>query len=612
MFSMKFIPFLLFPLGVWAAQQTEQPIAPAEVKTAATRAIALIQDVGDHWPEKQSCASCHNQLLPLVTFKRAREHGVPVDEERATRMLRHSLTTLRSDYAIQGWNPEATYENAFTLVAAHDSGVPPNPTAATFARLFARRQIPDGRWLLDDTRPPESFSEITSTALTMRAVQLYSSPRMAVETAARVKRARDWLEGQKPRETEESAFRLFGLAWAKSNPATLENAVHQLLAEQKPDGGWSQLPRMSSDAYATGEVLVALHEAGGLPVSHRAYRRGVYFLLRSQHADGSWLVNTRIHVPGVSPDYFESGFPYGHSQFISCAATSWAAMALSLSIPPVSTVENISADRAGMMNERLEPWAETILFGTTQDVEQLLAGGFDPNRSTAVGTTALMMAAPDPDKARLLLAAGADPNAKAKSRFTALMVASGFRGGAETVRMLLDRGVEAEPGDPQPTFYVSAAYQASCAGEAETLQLLLDKGANAHRKVIQFWFFPGNTILMPVVLHEDTTLQCLLPHFKQDELNEGLTISVIDNRGATVRELIEHGADVNHLDAFGMMALHYAASMDRGDTQMVELLLQSGADTKARTKDGLTALDLAKKYGHTNIQRVLERPGGGE
>jgi hypothetical protein len=96
MLSMKFIPLLLFPAGVWAAQPTDQPIAPIDVKVAASKAIALIQDVGDRWPEKQSCASCHNQLLPLVAFRRAREHGVPVDEERATRMLRHSLATFRS------------------------------------------------------------------------------------------------------------------------------------------------------------------------------------------------------------------------------------------------------------------------------------------------------------------------------------------------------------------------------------------------------------------------------------------------------------------------------------------------------------------------------------
>jgi ankyrin repeat protein len=40
---------------------------------------------------------------------------------------------------------------------------------------------------------------------------------------------------------------------------------------------------------------------------------------------------------------------------------------------------------------------------------------------------------------------------------------------------------------------------------------------------------------------------------------------------------------------------------------MIELLLQSGARTDARNKDGLTPLELARKYGHTTLILVLEK-----
>jgi hypothetical protein len=36
----------------------------------------------------------------------------------------------------------------------------------------------------------------------------------------------------------------------------------------------------------------------------------------------------------VIQPYFESGFPYGHDQFISVAASNWAAMALALAVRP--------------------------------------------------------------------------------------------------------------------------------------------------------------------------------------------------------------------------------------------------------------------------------------
>ena len=55
------------------------------------------------------------------------------------------------------------------------------------------------------------------------------------------------------------------------------------------------------------------------------YRRGVAYLIRAREADGSWHVRSRAF--GFQP-YFESGFPHGHDQWISIAATAWSAMAL--------------------------------------------------------------------------------------------------------------------------------------------------------------------------------------------------------------------------------------------------------------------------------------------
>jgi hypothetical protein len=87
----------------------------------------------------------------------------------------------------------------------------------------------------------------------------------------------------------------------------------------------SQSATLASDAYATGQALVALRESGVLKTSDTAYRKGAQFLIRTQLEDGSWYVRSRSIT--FQP-YFESGFPHGHDQFISAAATNWAAMAL--------------------------------------------------------------------------------------------------------------------------------------------------------------------------------------------------------------------------------------------------------------------------------------------
>ena len=113
----------------------------------------------------------------------------------------------------------------------------------------------------------------------------------------------------------------------------LKNAAQTLLALQRSDGGWSGNPYMKTDAYATSVALVALAESKVIKVNDPPYRRGIDYLLSTQFPDGSWHVRSRAIK--FQP-YFESGFPFGHDQWISAAATAWAAQALALSIGPLA------------------------------------------------------------------------------------------------------------------------------------------------------------------------------------------------------------------------------------------------------------------------------------
>ena len=99
-----------------------------------------------------------------------------------------------------------------------------------------------------------------------------------------------------------------------------------------PDRARVRLTGISSRAYehpADRSALVALHEAGGLPISDAAYQRGLQYLLNTQLDDGSWHIVSRSKP--FQP-YYESGFPHAKDQFISCAATGWATWAMVLAI----------------------------------------------------------------------------------------------------------------------------------------------------------------------------------------------------------------------------------------------------------------------------------------
>ena len=124
-------------------------------------------------------------------------------------------------------------------------------------------------------------------------------------------------------------MQILGLAWAGGNAAKLNALGKALTAAQHADGGWGQNRNLASDAYATGESLYALKEAGVLAASDAVYQKGVKFLMDTQCEDGSWYVRSR--APKFQP-YFQSGFPHDHDQWISSTGTSWAVRALAMAV----------------------------------------------------------------------------------------------------------------------------------------------------------------------------------------------------------------------------------------------------------------------------------------
>ncbi|MCE9562148.1 MAG: hypothetical protein K8U57_08850 [Planctomycetes bacterium] len=169
-----------------------------------------------------------------------------------------------------------------------------------------------------------------ATALAIRGLQTFGLPEHQERIAKRIGSAREWLLKTPAIDTEDRVFRLLGLKSAGVSAEEIRKACEELAKTQRPDGGWGQTDTMASDAYATGSALVALQLGAGMPTDDPIYRRGMGYLVRNQLADGSWHVRSRSL--SLQP-YYESGFPHGKDQFISCAATGWATTALALACP---------------------------------------------------------------------------------------------------------------------------------------------------------------------------------------------------------------------------------------------------------------------------------------
>jgi len=611
----KWFPAVVVCLLAAPLTASAQDPSDDQIRDAAVRAIGAMQKAQVTWytTNKQVCASCHHQYQPALAFRAARERGLPVDEAIARADALKAFTFADLDRAIQYTHViEPAMDDAYRMVAAHAAGVTPNLATAVYARLLISRQNREGDWDGFHQRPPSSYSRFTMAALGLRAVQLYHHTSQKAAAAAAVARARTFLESKPARATEERAYQIIGLKWAGADRGTLQRLSRELKATQRPDGGWSALPGRESEVYSTAQALVALRD-GGVGEIDPGWQRGLAFLLKTQQPDGSWRMATRLNPPApLSPPYFDAGYPEGRNQFISMTGAGWAVMALASALPPVRPVAPVPL--ADVAPVDVEPWVEPMLFGTVADVKRLLDGGLDANAVTkSGGTTALMMAAPDAEKMKLLLDRGAAVNARARSRFSALMVAAQYQESEAAINLLLDRGADVgPPADGAPVFGANPFFLAAYAGNAKVLKRLRDAGAKMDEAMIAIGTSRTTPMLGAFKFGDMEVARELLALGAPVEFADGNGItmlgrSVLNNEVEMAKMLLDRGANVNVVDKLGMTPLLWAASSDFGDANMIELLLKSGARTDARNKDGLTPLELAKKYSHTEVIPALER-----
>ncbi|KAF7344146.1 Ankyrin [Mycena venus] len=274
-----------------------------------------------------------------------------------------------------------------------------------------------------------------------------------------------------------------------------------------------------------------------------------------------------------------------------------------------------------------------------------------------VGCTALHMASlhsfDNSEVVRLLLEHGADVNAVSVKHGTPLMAVSGIPGldvHAETIRLLIEHGAEVDaiggswPSDlriflnndahnaqdgPWGTALVMAAYEE----KVETVRLLIKHGANVNTKVgdcmtalaAASWKVHGEKVVQLLIEHgADINAEakswgsalCAAVNYKNTLIDGGHIVRLLLQRGANpnglgthqwtilglaaqsgwesiVRQLLQHGAEVNAKSRAGNVALQ-AAVLRRGRSlDIAELLIQNGADVNADGGEYGTPLQIA-------------------
>jgi hypothetical protein len=197
------------------------------------------------------------------------------------------------------------------------------------AEEIVTKQQPDGSWEFFATlrRPPINESQTTDAAWIIMALQGETGPDAPESQREALSRAIAWYNAAKPSDLHQDKV-LKVLIWARSAlpRESIDATIDELLALQRPDGGWSQtVPDMKSDAFATGQTLYALSLAG-YTADRPEIKRGMDFLVATQAPDGSWPMTSRA-TPDGSPGSATLLTP------ITCAASSWATLGLARLAP---------------------------------------------------------------------------------------------------------------------------------------------------------------------------------------------------------------------------------------------------------------------------------------
>jgi N-acyl-D-amino-acid deacylase len=337
---------LLIKAGAKASSSTSPALKPVRANTtqaAIERSLPLLQRSDADFTKKSGCVSCHNDSLPAMATGLARRTGFRVNEELSAQQVRANISFIERfrDRLHQGVFLAQVNDNfgsdilGYILIGLDAERYKADLNTDAVAMYIKMHQMTDGHWEIGigDQRPPLCSLYIGQTVLAMRALQLYAPKIDKAEYEKSIQMAANWIANANPVTNEDRGWKLMGLAWAGRNKEATQKAMKELLAIQRPDGGWSDIQSMESTAYATGRAMVALQTAG-LSTGDAAYQRGTKFLLNTQQEDGSWYVKTR--ALGFQP-YFDNGFPYAYDQWISAAGTSWATMALTLASPTSAT-----------------------------------------------------------------------------------------------------------------------------------------------------------------------------------------------------------------------------------------------------------------------------------
>ena len=174
------------------------------------------------------------------------------------------------------------------------------PLQATSLRPWLLElQGPEGEWYAAGQFPTQRrpIAETDAIATMYGLLALGHADGENAETTSR-EEALAWLAVQPPgKSTEWLAWRLV-LAQFLAERDSIATLRQDLIARQRPDGGWGFESEAASDAFSTGQALYALSFTTERPLENpeisTVIERAAQYLIERQGEDGTWQTESAV------------------------------------------------------------------------------------------------------------------------------------------------------------------------------------------------------------------------------------------------------------------------------------------------------------------------------
>ena len=265
----------------------------------------------------------------------------------------------------------------------------------------------------------------------------------------------------------------------------------------------------------------------------------------------------------------------------------------------------------------------TAIVGNQFEIMKILAKhGADLNHKSSYNTPLLINTVMYNhfDAALLLLKLGADPNARGYSRkdhgifiswnWTPLMCAA-YKGDIKLTKALIkkgaivnDTGWSNAPNDSETALDI-AAYS----GHSNLLPFLIRRGAKYTNEAVFKVIRGGKLGVAALMLAEEKNINRVGHILGKTVLMEAASWGHID----LINLILEHGADLNTLSPDGYTALGYSLLCDEDTcpdkTKIVKLLIKKGADVNKAGRFKMTPLMSAINSNNDTLTKLLIKNG---